>query len=106
MTSLTPQTVALVAAIGGAVVPPLTSLLKNEKWSPQVKQLIAGVLSLATAAVALLITDKAAFGMGFASIGALIYAASQGVYGLYFRGSAVETKLAQFGGKTAPPAAP
>ncbi len=102
--SLSPQTVALIVAIGGFLVPPLTSVVKREKWSAQVKQLVAAVLSVAVAGTAIEITDPAAFGLGFAALAGLVYTGSQAAYAL-FRGSAVETALASIGSKSAKPVA-
>lgn len=92
MTVLTPQLVALVAVIGGVVTPPVVSLLKRSGWSAQLKQLIAAVVSFAVALVALYVSDRAVFGLGYASLGSIVFLASQLAYA-GFRGSALDRTL-------------
>ena len=102
---MTPQIVAIITTIGSLVVPPVVSFLKREKWSPQIKQLICGVLSLGVSAVAIWIVQPADFGLPFVTLGGLVYAGSQVIYGAFFKGSAVETLLANVGSKTPTPPA-
>ncbi len=90
---LTTQLTTIIATVGGLVVPLLVSLLKKVTWSAQIKQLIAGLISLAVAAIAIWIVNPSLFGLPFATLAALVYAASQFAYGLYFKGSSVDTIL-------------
>jgi hypothetical protein len=90
---LTTQTTSIIVAIGALVVPPIVSLLKHVTWSAQVKQLIAGVLSLGIAALGLWLVDPKDFGLPFAELGGLVYAGSQIIYGAYFKNSSVDTIL-------------
>ena len=99
---MTPQLVAIITTIGALIVPPVVSFLKRENWSPQVKQLICGVLSLGVSAVAIWIVQPADFGLPFVTLGGLVYAGSQLIYGAFFKGSAVETLLASVGSKKTP----
>lgn len=97
-----------IAAVGSVVVPPLVSLLKQQKWSAQVKQLIAVAISAAVAVVGLLLAGASFNVTNIASLIALIFTGSQVAYGAYFRGSTVETALSAVGGKAksvTPPAA-
>lgn len=96
--SLSPQTVALITAIGGFVVPPVVSLLKQQSWSAQVKQLIAMACSGAVAAVAIALTAPHDFGLGFVTLAGLVFAGSQLAYA-FFKGSSFESALARFGSK-------
>lgn len=102
--TLSVQVIATITAIGSLVVPPVVSLLKRENWNPQVKQLIAGVLSLGVAAAGIAIVEPADFGLSLVTLGGLIYAGSQIVYGAYFKNSTVESALAKLGSKSVPPA--
>ena len=90
---LSSSTTTIIVAIGALVVPPLVSLIKNQAWSAQVKQLIAAVISLAIAALAFWLTAPSDFGLPFAQLAALVYAGSQFIYGAYFKQSAVEQVL-------------
>lgn len=90
---ITTSMTTIIVAIGALVVPPVVSFLKNIKWSPQIKQLIAGLLSLGIGALGIWIVAPKDFGLPLASLGGLIYAGSQAVYGLYFKGSSVDTIL-------------
>ncbi len=91
---LTASLISIITGIGAMVVPLLTSLIKKITWSPQVKQLIAGFISLVVAVVAILIENpKGLFGVPLVQTFAMIYTASQFVYGLYFKGSTVDTIL-------------
>lgn len=104
--TLSVQLVTIITAIGSLVVPPVVSLLKRENWSAEVKQLIAGVLSLGVAAAAIAIVEPADFGLPLLTLGGLIYAGSQFVYGAYFKNSTVETTLARIGSKSTVPPTP
>lgn len=104
MTDLTPAVVALITTIGALVVPPVVSLLKRESWPNQIKQLVAGVLSLGIAAAAIAIVAPADFALPLLTLGGLIYAGSQVIYGAYFSNSTLETLLRRIGSKTPPPA--
>ena len=92
MSALTPETIALVTAIGGFVVPPLTQLAQRERWSAQVKQIVAMALSLGVAAVAVKIADPHAFGRGFVALAGEVFGASQLSYAM-FRRSAFMAKV-------------
>ncbi len=86
--------ISIITGIGAMVVPLLTSLLKKITWSPQIKQLIAGLISFVVALVAIIIeSPHGIFGVPLAQTFALIYTASQFVYGMYFKGSTVDTIL-------------
>ncbi len=93
MPHLSTQLVTIITALGGLVVPPIVSLLKKESWSAQVKQLIAGLVSLLIAAVAVYFVAPSDFGLPFASLAGLVYAGSQVVYGGWFKNSAVDVAL-------------
>ncbi len=101
---LSSSTTTIIVAIGALVVPPLVSLIKNEAWSAQVKQLIAGVISLAIAAVAIWLTAPLDFGLPFAQLAALVYAGSQLIYGAYFKQSTFEQVLSNVFHKPPTPA--
>ncbi len=102
---LSAATVAMVATIGGLVVPPVTSLLKREKWSAPVKQSIAAIVSIAVAIAAVYITAPADFSESLVALSAIIFSASQVIYGLYFQRSTVESALSSvFSGSSAPAA--
>ncbi len=108
--SVSASTQAIIAGIGGLVVPPIVSLLKRISWPAQVKQLLAAVRSLGVAAVALAITAPSDFALPFLQLGALVYAATQVAYGAFFQGSTLDTVLTAIGNKpkpapTTPPAA-
>lgn len=94
---MTAQVIALVTAIGALVVPPVVSFLKREKWSAQVKQLIAAVISVAVAVVAIAICARKDFGLPLLQLAALVYAGSQLVFGAYFKGSTADTFLTAIG---------
>ena len=101
---LAASTVAMIATIGGLVVPPVTSLLKQAKWGASVKQLIAALASCVVAIAAVYVTAPADFAGSFVALASIVFAASQAVYGLYFKGSTVEGKLSSvFAPKPAPP---
>jgi hypothetical protein len=95
--TLSPQTVAIILAIGSLVVPPLVSLLKREKWPTQVKQLIAAALSLAISAAAIALVARHDFGLPFVSMASLVYVGSQIIYGAYFKSSAADIYLTSVG---------
>ncbi len=102
---LSAATVAMIATIGGLVVPPVTSLLKREKWSAPVKQFIAGIVSIAVATAAVYVTTPADFSESLVALSAIVFSASQVIYGLYFQRSTVEAALSSvFSGSTAAPA--
>lgn len=101
---LTSTDTAAIAAVGSMVVPPVVSLLKQEKWSAQVKQLIAAVLSAVVALAGLALAGASFSASNIVSLLALIFMGSQVVYGAYFRGSAVEVKLSTIGTKKPAPA--
>lgn len=103
MTELTAQTIAAITTIGALVVPPIVSLLKKENWNPAVKQLIAGVLSLGVAAAGIALTAPSDFALPLLTLGALVYAGSQVIYGAFFQGSSVETLLRRIGNKKSVP---
>ena len=71
-------------------------------WSAQVKQLIAGVVSLGIAALGLWLVAPKDFGLPFASLAGLVYAGSQIIYGAYFKNSSVDTILTNAFHKAAP----
>jgi hypothetical protein len=96
---LTAQTIAIITAIGGFVVPPIASLIKRTTWATQWKQLLAGALSLAVAAVGIAVTAPADFALPLLTLGSLIYVGSQIVYGAYFKQSQLDTVLTNFGSK-------
>lgn len=91
--TLSSHTVAIIVTIGSLVVPPVTSLLKKEQWSAQLKQLIAGVLSIAVAVAGIALTAPNDFGLPLVSLGGLVYAGSQIIYGAYFKNSVLDNKL-------------
>ena len=99
---LTTQTTSIIVAIGALVVPPIVSLIKHITWSAQIKQLIAGVVSLAVAALGLWLVDPKDFGLPFASLAGLVYAGSQIIYGAYFKNSSVDTILTKAFHKATP----
>ena len=102
---LTAATVAMIATIGGLVVPPVTSLLKREKWSAPVKQFVAAIVSILVAVAAVYITAPADFAQSLVALSAIIFSASQVVYGIYFQRSTVESALSSvFSGSSAAPA--
>ena len=96
-----------IAAIGAAVVPLVVSFLKQQKWSAQVKQLVAGACSVAVAAIGVAVTTHNWGTVNLSELATMVFTGSQLVYGAYFRGSVVETQLAAIGRKpavTTPPA--
>lgn len=97
--NLTAVDTASISAVGSVVVPPLVSLLKREKWSAQVKQLIAFAIAAIVTVAGLLIAGASFSTTNIASLVALIFTGSQVAYGAYFRGSAVETALSAVGSK-------
>ena len=101
---LTPQTISLFTGIGSIVVPPITSLLKSEKWSTQTKQLIAMVISFIAAIVGLLITQPSIFTQALPAMFGMIFVGSQLFYITYFRKSATDVKLTAVFQKPAAPA--
>ena len=102
---LSASTVAMIATIGGLVVPPVTSLLKREKWSAPVKQFVAAIVSILVAVAAVYITAPADFAQSLVALSAIIFSASQVVYGIYFQRSTVESALSSvFSGSSAAPA--
>jgi hypothetical protein len=94
---MNPQIIAIITTIGALAVPPVVSLLKRTRWSTSVKQLVAGVLSIAIAAVAIWIVAPKDFGLPLVTLAGLVYAGSQIIYGVYFRGSTVATLLTKIG---------
>lgn len=92
---LSASTTSIIVTIGSLVVPPLVSLIKNQSWNTQVKQLIAGVVSVVIAAIALYFTAPNDFGLPFVQLAGLVYAGSQIIYGTYFHGSTVNNLLTQ-----------
>lgn len=97
--TLDATTVGTIAAVGSAVIPPVVSLLKREHWSAQVKQAIAGLASIVVAVVGIALTVHNWSALNLTTLAALAYAGSQLVYGVYFRGSVVETRLTSLGSK-------
>ena len=97
MTTLDPTTIGTISAIGAAVIPPLVSFLKRQTWSAQVKQLVAALAALIVAGVGIAVTTQDFTTLAITQLAALAYAGSQVVYGVYFRGSAVETRLRTVG---------
>lgn len=89
-----------IAAIGAAVVPLVVSFLKQQKWSAQVKQLVAAGCSVVVAAVGVAVTTHNWGELNLVELATMVFAGSQVVYGTYFRGSVVETKLTAIGSKT------
>lgn len=87
------DTQAIIIAIGALVVPPVVSFIKQESWSAQIKQLLAGVISLIISGVALWLTHPTDFGWPFFQLASLVYAGSQVIYGAYFKNSSVDTIL-------------
>ena len=104
--SLSATDTAAISAVGSMVAPPLVSLIKQEKWSAQLKQLIAAVLSAAIALAGLAVAGASFSVANIVTLLALIFMGSQAVYGAYFRNSAVETALRSLGKKKAPAPAP
>lgn len=96
---MNPQVIAIITTIGALVVPPVVSLLKRTHWSAQIKQLVAGVLSFAIAAIAIYIVAPKDFGLPLVNLTGLVYAGSQIIYGAYFRGSTVATLLTKIGNR-------
>jgi hypothetical protein len=97
------QDTATIAAIGAAVVPLVTSFLKRQTWSAQSKQLLAGLVSLVVAVAGVAITTRNWSALNLTELATLCFTGATAVYGTYFRGSVVETKLASIGGKTVTP---
>jgi uncharacterized membrane protein len=91
--TLTAPQLAVIAAIGAAIIPLVVSFLKQEHWPTWIKQAIALVASFAVAAagIALTVTDWSA--INIATLVGLAYTGSQVVYQTYFRDSALETAL-------------
>lgn len=89
-----------ISAIGAAVVPLAVSFIKREKWSAQVKQLVAGACSVVVAVVGVVATTHNFNSLNLAQLATMAFAGSQVVYGTYFRGSIVETKLTAIWSKT------
>lgn len=91
---------ATITAIGAAVVPLVVSFLKREKWSASLKQLIAGAVSLVVAVAGIALSTRNWSAVNLTSLAALSFAGATLVYGTYFRGSVVETRLSSFGSKS------
>jgi hypothetical protein len=101
---LTTQDMANIAAIGGLVVPFLTSLLKREEWSTGTKQAIAFGVSAAIAVWVLVIGHQISGSLAqspgaFAAVIGEVFTASQIVYRTLFAGSNVERALRSVGSK-------
>jgi MFS-type transporter involved in bile tolerance (Atg22 family) len=97
MNELSSATIALIVVIGGVITPLLTSLFKKEKWPTQVKQGICLVVSAAVGIVAIEIDQSNLLtGLNVAAFAGMIFGLSTFVYGLLFKGSAVDLALAAF----------
>lgn len=85
--------IGIVTGIGGLVAPLVISLLKQASWSIQIKQLVAGIVSIAIALGATFIMSPKNFSMTLAELSTFVYSGSQVVYNTYFKGSTVDTIL-------------
>jgi hypothetical protein len=99
---LNAQTFALITIIGGFVTAPVTSLLKHENWTAQIKQLVALGVSMAVTAASIAIVQPHLFMAAQTVLGLLgvIYTASQALYQTLFSGTTVNkmlTKINLFG---------
>jgi len=91
--ALSSADLATISAVGAAIVPPVVSFLKNEKWSTTVKQGIALGVSVVTTVVGLLVAGAHFSVVNLSSEVGLVYLGSQIVYAGYFRQSVAERKL-------------
>jgi hypothetical protein len=97
--SLSPTELGTISAIGAAVVPPVVSFLKRQHWTAQTKQAIAFAVSAVVAVVGIAITGASWAPTQLASLIGLVFLGGQAVYGAYFRGSAVDSKLTSVGSR-------
>jgi hypothetical protein len=100
--TLNPQTFTLITIIGGFITAPVTSLLKRENWSTQIKQGVALLVSMAVTASSIAIVQPHLFTAAQTVLGLLgvIYTASQALYQTLFSGTTVNkmlTKINLFG---------
>lgn len=90
------QTVIQWIAVGaGALVVPISSLLKNPTWAPKVKFALSVLVSvLATLGVAIPVELSDVANVNFATTGAVVFAVSQLLYKLGLAKTPFETTLA------------
>lgn len=102
MTDLSAQTIALIVLIGGIVAVPVTSLIKHEKWSSQVAQIVCLVVSAVVACLAVEIDQpKLLTGGNVAGLAGLVFAWATLAYPLIFKttlaGKKANAKLTAIG---------
>lgn len=83
----------ILSIVEGIVLPILVSFLKGQQWSTNVKFLFSMVVSLAIAALTLLIKNDFALDTLLANA-ALIWSSAQAIYQTWFRSTSMESTLA------------
>lgn len=86
----------IVSVIEGVVFPFVASFLKGQHWDKNVKFVLSMGFAVAVAAVSLVISGDLTWNELLAN-SAIVWSVAQANYQLYFKDTAVETSLAEFG---------
>jgi hypothetical protein len=97
-----PQVVTQWFAVGaGALIVPITSLIKSNGWDVKAKFLLSAVLSfVASLGISIPIDVTDAGVVNYGTTAATVFATAQVLYKLLFEGTKTENKLANVGSGT------